>query len=925
MKNATHFSYWGKSRPADLDGVDLHLLPYHCLDVAAVGAALLQRSPKLRNFFTQSLHLESGHALSSWIALCLAIHDIGKFAESFQGQRPDLFQYLRGREADPGKPYVVRHDTLGWLIWDQHLKDPAADQCWFGPNSEDMLDGIGWWMRACTGHHGLPPDSRGHWRHHFCPADTAAIKGFLDELRILFPLDAIKNAHAKLGTEAFESRSRDLAWWFAGVTVLADWIGSNTEFFPYRAEAIPLREYWEEAQERAETALEAVGVLPMRCTERRFAELFAEIATPSPLQAWAIDTPLTSAPQIHLLEDVTGAGKTEAAVMLTHRLMTSGCADGFFIALPTMATANAMYGRIAEVYRKLFEGHPSLVLAHGQRALVEAFADSVLPAGQEEDDTAQRDDTATARCNAWLADHAKRALLAPAGVGTIDQVLLATLYSKHQSLRLLGLFRKVLIVDEVHACDAYMQHVLETVLTFHALAGGSVILLSATLPDQMKHALFNAFARGRGADPLPRTSSPDFPLVTSWHEGQTNAVLEPIVAREAVCRDVAIRYVADEHEVLCAIRQALAQGKCVCWMRNTVSDVLAAHTHFENELDADHLIVFHARFALQDRLATEERILTHFGKSSTPALRAGRLVIASQVAEQSLDADWDMVISDLAPIDRLIQRAGRLQRHPRDRDGARLADPQAADQRGQPCLWVLGPAWSETPAANWYKQAFPKAAAVYPHHGHLWLTARALQQGRIAMPEDARVLIEGVFGEGAELPSGLQANANQADGAYFSDLSVAQQNTIKIADGYLRGGIDWWSEAKTPTRLGEASMTVLLARWDGDRLRPWAEHQNPRHAWAYSSVKVAERLIARRVPEVDGAKEPLVQDAEALLPDKGKWSVMLALQETAEGWTGTALSMEQENKPSRPLRWRYDDVRGLEQMQDTERFEQEQE
>lgn len=921
---ALHFGYWGKARPLDAGGAEYHLLPYHCLDVAAVGVTLLKHSPGLRRLFAEALVLDADEPLYSWFAFFLAIHDLGKFAESFQGQRADLVKHLRGHEVDPGKPYVVRHDTLGWLIWDRHLNDRAVDQHWFGPDSEEVLDGIGWWMRACTGHHGLPPDSRGNWRHHFCPADTTAVEGFLGELRTLFPLDGIRIAHGSLGNQAFEARSRDLGWWFAGVTVLADWVGSNTKFFPYRAEAIALREYWQEAQEHAEVALKAVGVLPEQCRERSFAELFTEVARHSPLQAWAIDTLLASAPQIHLLEDVTGAGKTEAAVMLAHRLMTCGCADGFFIALPTMATANAMYGRIADVYRKLFEGNPSLVLAHGQRTLVEAFADSVLPPGQEEDDTAQRDDTATARCNAWLADHAKRALLAPAGVGTIDQVLLATLYSKHQSLRLLGLFRKVLIIDEVHACDAYMQRVLETVLTFHALAGGSVILLSATLPEHMKHALFNAFARGRAADPLPRASSPDFPLVTSWHEGQTNTVLKPIVAREAVCREVAVRYVADEHEVLSAIRQALVQGKCVCWMRNTVSDVLTAHTHFADELDADHLIVFHARFALQDRLATEEHILKHFGKSSTPAQRAGRLVIASQVAEQSLDADWDMVISDLAPIDRLIQRAGRLQRHPRSRDGARLADPQAVDQRGQPCLWVLGPAWSETPAANWYKQAFPKAAAVYPHHGHLWLTAKALQQGRIAMPQDARALVEGVYGEDVELPPSLHANANQADGAYFSDLSVAQQNTIKRADGYVRGGIDWWSEAKTPTRLGEASMTVLLARWDGERLRSWAEHENPRHAWAYSSVKVAERLIAQRVPEADGAKEQLVKDAEALLPDKGKWSVVLALEETAEGWTGTALSMEQESKPSRPLRWRYNPVRGLEQMQDAERIEQEQ-
>lgn len=922
---AFYFGYWGKARPHASQGDECHLLPYHCLDVAAVGVTLLKRSPALRTLFTNALALDVDERLYSWFAFCLAIHDLGKFAESFQGQRSDLVYRLRGRVADPGKPYGVRHDTLGWLLWDQHLKDRAVDQCWFGPHSEEMLEGTDSWLRATMGHHGLPPAAQGYWRHHFAPDDVRAIEGFMGDLRALFSTDAIWTTDCAIDPGTFDATSRLLSWWIAGVTVLADWIGSNTDFFTYRSDQCPLDNYWLEAQERAISALDTAGVLPVPCQERSFSALFPEIAAPSPLQAWAIGTPIHSEPQVHLLEDVTGAGKTEAAVMLAHRMMTTGCADGFFIALPTMATANAMYSRIADVYRMLFEGNPSLMLAHGQRNLVEAFAQSVLPAGQEEADVAQQDDTATARCNAWLADHNKRALLAPAGVGTIDQVLLATLYSKHQSLRLLGLFRKVLIVDEVHACDAYMQRVLETVLTFHAMAGGSAILLSATLPERMKHSLLDAFARGRHAGPLSRASSTDFPLVTSWHEGQTSPTLCPVVARSAVCRDLAVRYVADENEVSDAIQRALAEGKCVCWMRNTVSDVLAAHAHFADELDTDHLIVFHARFALRDRLATEGRILAHFGKSSTPAQRTGRLVLASQVAEQSLDADWDMVISDLAPIDRLIQRAGRLQRHPRSAEGARLADPQAADQRGQPCLWVFGPAWAETPAANWYKQAFPKAAAVYPHHGHLWLTAKALQHGRIAMPQDARALIEGVFGEDVELPPDLQANANQSDGTYFSDLSVAQQNTIKVADGYVRGAIDWWSEAKTPTRLGEASMTVLLARWDGDRLQPWAEHKNPRHAWAYSSVKVAERLIARRVPEADPAREQAVKDAESSLPDKGKWSVVLALTQTGGRWVGTAFSIEKADTPSRQLHWRYDDVRGLEQILDAEQFEQEQE
>lgn len=927
MKTTKLFlQYWGKARGDDGNTPPYHLLAYHCLDVAAVGIRFLQRSPSLTAFLRQELRLDSDKALLPWVALSIALHDLGKFSESFQGQRPDIVERLRSRKIDPGKPYTnVRHDSLGWLIWTQYLKDIAIDEGWFGERTEDMLDGLDWWFRASTGHHGHPPiSSFASWRHYFTAMDdTSAITEFITDLRSLFPQDGIAVAHAALGTASFETASKRLSWWIAGVTVLADWIGSNTEYFPYRSDETSLADYWEVAQSQADRALDAAGVLPVQTGNRSFAELFPTIPSPSPLQFWSITTPVTAAPQIHLLEDVTGAGKTEAAVMLTHRLIAEGAGDGFFIALPTMATSNAMYDRIAEVYRKLFDGHPSLVLAHGQRNLVEAFADSVLPRGRSESDPSQTDDTATARCNAWLADHGKRALLAPAGVGTIDQVLLGTLYSKHQSLRLLGLFRKILVVDEVHACDAYMQRVLETVLTFHAAAGGSAILLSATLPERMKQSLLSAFARGRGADALPSSASSDFPLVTSWHEGQVNAAITPIVARSAVCRDLAIRYVSDQQQVIDAIRSALARGKCVCWMRNTVADVLAAHDLFKSELDDEHLVVFHARFALHDRLGTEQRILENFGKSSTPKQRAGRLVIASQVAEQSLDADWDLVISDLAPIDRLIQRAGRLQRHPRTFNGQRLSDPNAPDQRGAPCLWVLGPVWTETPAPNWFKQSFPKGAGVYPHHGQLWLTAKALQKGGFCMPRDARELIEGVFGEDVALPPGLQANANQADGTYFADLSVAQQNTIKIAEGYVRGGIDWWSEAKSPTRLGEASMSVLLARWEDGRLQPWAEHDNPRHAWAYSTVKVAERLIAQRAPDTNSATEQAIQEAEASLPDKGKWSVVLALRNTSEGWIGAALAAAKEHEPPKLLRWRYDPRRGLEQMESTETIEQE--
>ena len=919
MTVPSYFKYWGKARPAGDATTACHLLPYHCLDVAAVGAVYLRRHHSLRRLLMQALQVSSEEALIGWLAFWLALHDLGKFSEAFQSQIPDLFLKLRERAPDPGKPYGrMRHDSLGMLMWNSQLLDLAKSDGWFGADSEDREEGLAWWARAVTGHHGEPPRSVSiGWKSFFDPQeDRAAIVEFVGELRSLLLAGDSASVASLLEADLFELISQCLCWWVAGVTVLADWLGSNTDYFPYCDDPIPLSDYWLLAQERAEQALSESGVLPPSgATELGFSELFPAIAQASPLQKWAAEVELAPGPQIHLLEDVTGAGKTEAAMMLAHRLMATGAADGFFIGLPTMATANAMYQRIAAVYARLFAGDASLVLAHCNRNLVENFATSVVRAGPEESDSAQQDESASARCSAWLADHNKRALLAPAGVGTVDQALLAVLHSKHQSLRLLGLFRKVLVVDEVHACDPYMLTVLESLLEFHALGGGSAILLSATLPAGMKRQLLGAFARGRRQKAPPLMAN-DFPLVTAWQsEAPDQCVQQAIATRDDVRRELAIHYVSDEAEVLAGIGAALAAGKCVCWMRNTVADAISAYEHFRDLLPAEKMILFHARFSLDDRLRIEEAVLHHFGKDSTPELRAGRLVIATQVAEQSLDADWDFIVTDLAPIDRIIQRTGRLQRHPRDGTGRRLPDPRERDQRGPACLWVFGPAWDEQPGPRWFKEAFPKAAGVYPHHGRLWLTAKHLRAGKVSMPEDSRSLVEGVFGDEAALPEGLQGNANKAVGADYSAISIAQQNVVKLATGYVRGQVmDWWSEAKTPSRLGDASMSVLLACWDGDRLRPWVDRSEIRAAWAYSSLRVAERLIARRASAADSTREAAIAQVEQSLPGKGAWSVLLILEQTKNGWQGSAWTAEADKKPAQLLHWVYDPLTGLSQL-----------
>lgn len=911
-----YFAYWGKARPADgATQPGWHPLPYHCLDVAAVGVEYLRQAPALRRWMMAALGIGSAEVLEAWVGFCLALHDVGKCSEAFQSQRPDLFVALRGRRPDPGKPYgKVRHDSLGWLLWCDLLRGDAEQAAWFGEPTDRLLEGVDRWVCAVTGHHGRPPGVGGNdgwWQYCHPREDRAALEEFVADLRELF-FSQVPCLPALLDPVAFMSDSRRLSWWVAGLAVLADWLGSNADYFPYRTEIVPLADYWAAARTRAKDALGASGVLPVRSEcSLAFSEIFPAIAQPSPLQDWAIHVPLSDGPQLHLLEDVTGAGKTEAAVTLTHRLLAAGIADGFFFGLPTMATANAMYGRIAEVYARLYAGDASLALAHGQRDLVEAFAESVIPPGQGDNDPGQLDDTATARCAAWLADHNKRALLAPAGVGTLDQALMAVLCSKHQSLRLLGLFRKVLIVDEVHACDPYMQRILEVLLEFHALAGGSTILLSATLPQRMKQSLLNAFARGRGERSAAQVVADVYPLATSLQGDGAPPNEHALATRSDVCRQLAVHYASAQNEVLQAIEGALAQGRCVCWMRNTVKDALAAYQYFQGRLPAERLMLFHARFALKDRLAIEERLLESFGKYSTPDGRAGKLVIATQVVEQSLDADWDFVVTDLAPIDRILQRAGRLQRHARDREGRRLTAAGAADQRGQPCLWVFAPPWSEAPGEGWFKEAFPHAAKVYANHGQLWLTAKVLQEGIIRMPDDARRLIESVFGEEAVIPPGLENNVGRAEGQGYADTSLAQQNTLKLGDGYAEDGTAWWDEARAPSRLGETSLSVVLARWEGERLLPWVAHPDTRHAWAYSSVRVPARLLAARKEESDPAREALVQQCLQALPGKGKWSVLLVLHQENGRWTGQAWKPAAQNRPPQAGRWCYDPQFGL--------------
>lgn len=896
-----YFRYWGK---AEKDGESYHLLPYHCLDVAAVGHILLLADAPLRQRFAAVTNLNE-LICQQWLIALLALHDIGKFAESFQNLRPDLLEQLQRIASQ--KQYTTRHDSLGNLF----LKNTLEKEEWSFPpgiSFDEWQDVVMTMIRPFTGHHGVPPRMQGNnglplrVAQYFSDNDANSARQFVEAVCTLF---YGKEARWDLPSpEELEAHMKKASWLMAGFVVLCDWIGSNCRWFPLRSEGMKLENYWQNhAVPQAKMALREAGIIAsIPSTElSSFSGLFPHIATPTPLQAFVEKCSIGESPQLFILEDVTGSGKTEAALMLAGRLMTVGGGNGIFVALPTMATSNAMYDRSAKVYRHLFskESEPSLVLAHGARHLSEIFMASVSASSSEAAD----DETASAQCSSWLADNRKKALLADVGVGTLDQALLAVLPARFQSLRLFGLARHILIVDEVHAYDPYMNKLLQNLLAFHAALGGSAILLSATLPTHIRRDFIAAFADGCGDQRNLLMQNRAYPLATAYCEadGVRETAVEAMPQRK--CR-VEVQLVADVNEVVKRIEETANQGKCVCWIRNTVHDALTAFDSLRNSVSADNLLLFHARFAMGDRLDIEKAVTDTFGRKSTAEDRRGKVLIATQVVEQSLDLDFDLLITDLAPMDLLIQRAGRLHRHSRGEQGNPLTE--GADRREPPCMIVHGPLPNDEAAGDWYKSAFPKAAFVYPSHGCLWLTARLLAEKKeLKMPTDARELIEAAFSERAEdIPASLQQRDLQADSQWQADKSLAHINMLKLDEGYEATVTQWREDMKTPTRLGAMETTIRLARWDGTTLAPWYSHE--KFPWDMSQVGIRSTLVDKEAV-LAGLLGEAIGRLKELLPDKGKWSVLVPLIQAEDGcWRGEAL-----NKRDEPMVVAYDRQRGL--------------
>lgn len=776
----------GKS--ASGEGLPEHPAVYHMLDVAAVAERLI--AP-----------FAIAPALRQALVLLVALHDLGKISDTFRAM-------LAG--APPQGP---RHWELTEVLL--HLNDDALARR-IGGDADARLQ----LYAAVAGHHGRPPDltigtlPKPPGLRVFRQATKSVGSGQAPAAEVIDAFCTLWPGASLNGLDLAEATR--LSWWLPGLCACADWIGSNTCWFPARAPGPGPAEYLAQARQVAARAVAEAG---LGGAAVQTGALFSFALRP--MQATCAALPLPEGPMLAVIEDETGAGKTEAALILAHKMAQAGKGRGLYFALPTMATADAMFGRAAQIVGKIFAA-PRLTLAHGRAGLSVAFRDLVAGGAAGED---------APSCTDWLAESRRRALLADVGVGTIDQALMSVLPVKHQALRHFGLSSKILIVDEVHEMgEAYIAKELERLLQMHRAAGGSAILLTATLPLALRTRLLATYGG--------QNDSPAYPALTVAGGAQSGAFAnDPRPVKGAV----RVERIDEPALALAQLRAGAERGAACVWVRNSVDEAIAAWEALLAQGVPARLL--HARFALCDRKRIEAEVLERAGKTGNG--RAGLILVGTQVLESSLDLDFDLMVSDIAPIAALIQRAGRLWRHMEERPAATRPVPA-------PVLQVLSPDPAAVSDDRWLRGTLGRGAWVYDL-ADVWRTARVLfAHGEIEAPHGLRALIEAVHGPGAEaVPEALTRAETEALGKAAAARTQAVQNLVNLPSGYREGG-GASPDTSYPTRLGGPTRTLVLARHTAEGLAPWAGGAglSPAEAWALSEVSArAARLDALPLPD----------------------------------------------------------------------------
>ncbi len=630
----------------------------HLDDTASVAGLLWDHwlSGAVRHRIASGLERpQSARALVTWLA---GLHDLGKISPAFTCQVPALLPAMAEHGLHVGAAvHANRHDLphalAGAFALRTWLRGPAG---WSQPAAQALAAIVG-------GHHGRPPAT-------FAQAAR-------DDLLGTGAWTAARDAMIETALDACGARPELDGWGrrppdesaqvlLSAVVILADWLASNVELFPL-SEAEPgdvrAERAWRQIALPRPWAALATNTDDPTLWSRRFA--LPAGATPRPMQTAALTmVGAAASPRLLVIEAGMGEGKTEAALMAAELLAARSGASGVIVALPTMATSDAMFRRVLDWLDRLpapDDGSPgwSTYLAHGKAQLNEKFR------GLHRADlngVGIDDAGASAVAHAWLSGR-KKGLLSSFVVGTIDQVLVGALRTKHLALRHLALAGKVVVLDEVHAADEYMSTYLERVLEWLGAYGVPTVLLSATLPPARREALVAAYRYGQ-SDQQPSIAEPSaagYPLLTLVDGVTVSTFVPPSSGRQST---VALERLADD-DLVPRLVAALAEGGTAAVICNTVTRA-QRWAHELREHFGDDVLLVHSRFLAEDRRRLETTALLSLGPPGGSARPQRMVLVGSQVLEQSLDVDLDLMVSDLAPVDLLLQRIGRLHRHERE-------------------------------------------------------------------------------------------------------------------------------------------------------------------------------------------------------------------------------------------------------------------
>jgi CRISPR-associated endonuclease/helicase Cas3 len=741
--------YWGKTTPEGYPGISVS---DHMGNVGRVARLLAQQKLALLELLGLTVEETSAFAAS---------HDVGKISQGFQQKCP-VWMKQNGLQSQAS-------------LW-RHCESDHSKVSQFSLQNYLRVQGMtAWsaalWAAAAGGHHGR--------LHKAGERGLAPCSGMMSddwEVERQKELRAVAEFFGAFPSMEIDQDSAAL-WWLAGLISVADWIGSDERFFPVHQQVA-------DPENAALIALEHIGFTTPRIRQHlNFQDLF-NLDMANSLQKTTYE--FITGPGLYVIEAPMGMGKTEAALWCAYRLLSQGDATGIYFALPTQATSNRIHLRVKDFITRIMDSNNQTRLIHGNSWLME---DISVP--QTSLFTDEKDGQSDSIARDWFASR-KRALLAPFGVGTVDQALLGIVAAKHFFVRRFALAGKVVIIDEVHSYDVYTGTLVNILCRELEKLGCTVIVLSATLTEDRCARIF-------GKGDLGETDA--YPLLTGEKLADEKLTVCPVPMNSAdKTMKVSVQFEGREKATTRAVELAKTGG-CVLWICDTVASAQADFTSLQQLAPANlfDMGLLHSRYPFYRREELEGYWMERLGKKE----RQGRgcILVSTQVVEQSVDLDADLMISELAPTDMLLQRLGRLWRHMRHKRP--LPAPLLIILEEEHSLEELR---SATPTD--IKKALGPKALVYAPYILLrsWEVWKRLNGKAITLPHEIRPMLKKTYEDRSEEAEGWLKLANDWFGNDYAKKQQAdwRTNVFDILLDDVEG---------VQTRLNEMpTVSLVLAR-----------------------------------------------------------------------------------------------------------------